>query len=56
MPKTTLARRAALGAALAAPFIAGRAQAQGVTLRAADIHPDGYPTIEGVKMMGKLVE
>ena len=49
-------RRVVLGAALAAPWIAGRASAQGITLRAADIHPDGYPTIEGVKFMGKLVE
>ena len=49
-------RRAILGAALATPWIANRAAAQGITLRAADIHPDGYPTIEGVKLMGKLVE
>ena len=56
MPNITLNRRAALGAALAAPFIAGRAQAQGVTLRSADIHPDGYPTIEGVKHMGRLLQ
>ena len=56
MPNTTLTRRAALGATLAAPFIAGRAQAQGVTLRSADIHPDGYPTIEGVKHMGRLLQ
>jgi tripartite ATP-independent transporter DctP family solute receptor len=49
-------RRALLGAALATPWIANRAAAQGVTLRAADIHPDGYPTIEGVKFMGRLVE
>jgi tripartite ATP-independent transporter DctP family solute receptor len=52
----TLSRRAALGAVLATPWIANRAAAQGVTLRAADIHPDGYPTIEGVKFMGRLVE
>jgi tripartite ATP-independent transporter DctP family solute receptor len=59
VPRIEPTRRAALlagGGALAAPFVAGRAQAQGITLRAADIHPDGYPTIEGVKMMGKLVE
>jgi tripartite ATP-independent transporter DctP family solute receptor len=49
-------RRIVLGATLAAPWLGGRAQAQGITLRAADIHPDGYPTIEGVKFMGKLVE
>jgi tripartite ATP-independent transporter DctP family solute receptor len=46
----------AIAAPLAAPWIGGRASAQGVTLRAADIHPDGYPTIEGVKFMGRLVE
>ncbi len=56
MESVTIRRRLMLGAALAAPWIGGRASAQGVTLRAADIHPDGYPTIEGVKYMGKLVE
>lgn len=49
-------RRAVLAGALAAPFIAGRAQAQGITLRSADVHPDGYPTIEGVKHMGRLLQ
>jgi len=52
----TVTRRLALGATLAAPFIAGRASAQGITLRSADVHPDGYPTIEGVKHMGRLLE
>ncbi len=56
MSSVTLPRRAALGGVLAAPFIAGRAQAQGVTLRSADVHPDGYPTIEGVKEMGRLLQ
>ena len=57
MSLSTTPRRAAIvGAALAAPFIAGRAQAQGVTLRSADVHPDGYPTIEGVKHMGRLLQ
>ncbi len=56
MESITIRRRLMLGAALAAPWIGGRANAQGVTLRAADIHPDGYPTIEGVKHMGKLIE
>ncbi|GAU83078.1 TRAP transporter substrate-binding protein [Bosea sp. BIWAKO-01] len=32
------------------------AQAQNVTLRSTDIHPDGYPTIEAVKYMGKLLD
>lgn len=31
------------------------AQAQTV-LRSTDIHPDGYPTVEAVKFMGKLIE
>ncbi|GAA0597222.1 TRAP transporter substrate-binding protein [Craurococcus roseus] len=59
MPRIESTRRAALmlcGAGLAAPFIAGRAQAQGVTLRSADVHPDGYPTVEGVKHMGRLLQ
>ena len=56
MPRIEPTRRAVLGGVLAAPFIAGRAQAQGVTLRSADIHPDGYPTIEGVKHMGRLLQ
>lgn len=38
----------AMGSALAA-------QAQQITLRSADIHPDGYPTVDAVKYMGKLV-
>jgi tripartite ATP-independent transporter DctP family solute receptor len=56
VPRIEPTRRAVLGGVLAAPFIAGRAQAQGVTLRSADIHPDGYPTIEGVKHMGRLLQ
>ncbi|MDO9709219.1 TRAP transporter substrate-binding protein [Paracraurococcus lichenis] len=56
MTVLTPSRRALLAATLATPWIANRAAAQGITLRAADIHPDGYPTIEGVKFMGKLVE
>ena len=49
-------RRAVLLGALAAPFIGGRASAQTVTLRSADVHPDGYPTVEAVKFMSKQVE
>ena len=49
-------RRAVLLGALAAPWIGGSASAQAITLRSADIHPDGYPTVEAVKHMGKLVE
>lgn len=43
------------GAAIFA-LVAGTASAQNVTLRSTDIHPDGYPTIEAVKHMGKLLE
>ena len=42
-------------AAVAMPALVGRAQAQTVTLRSADIHPDGYPTVEAVKYMGQLI-
>ncbi|MBC7434159.1 MAG: TRAP transporter substrate-binding protein [Rubritepida sp.] len=49
-------RRALLLAGLAAPWLAGRASAQTITLRSADTHPDGYPTVEAVKFMGNLVE
>ena len=49
-------RRALLFAGLAAPWLAGRASAQTITLRSADTHPDGYPTVEAVKFMGNLVE
>lgn len=50
------ARRPLLLATLAAPWLAGRASAQTITLRSADTHPDGYPTVEAVKFMGRLVE
>jgi len=51
-------RRALLaGAALAAPALIGfKASAQTVNLRSADIHPDGYPTVEGVKTLAKLAK
>lgn len=42
----------ALGLAMSTALTA---QAQEITLRSADIHPDGYPTVEAVKYMGKLV-
>ena len=32
------------------------AQACEVTLRSSDTHPDGYPTVEAVKAMGKMLE
>lgn len=52
-----LTRRHAL--ALAAALVAAPlslAQAQTITLRSADIHPDGYPTVEAVKYFGQVVE
>ncbi|PHK93045.1 C4-dicarboxylate ABC transporter [Pseudoroseomonas rhizosphaerae] len=52
-----LSRRNALLAlpALAAPTLIGfKASAQAINLRSADIHPDGYPTVEGVKTMARL--
>ncbi len=54
-----LPRRRALLAlpALAAPMLIGfRASAQAINLRSADIHPDGYPTVEGVKILAKLAK
>lgn len=52
-------RRTITKAGLAACALAltlGLAQAQTVTLRSADTHPDGYPTVEAVKFMGQLIE
>ncbi len=41
-------------AALALSALAG--QAAETVLRSSDTHPDGYPTVEAVKYMGKLLE
>jgi TRAP-type C4-dicarboxylate transport system substrate-binding protein len=41
---------------LASSAIAGAAFACDTTLRSSDTHPDGYPTVEAVKAMGKIVE
>ncbi|MFC7734818.1 TRAP transporter substrate-binding protein [Roseomonas sp. GCM10028921] len=49
-------RRAVLLGALAAPFITNPAKAQMITLRSADVHPDGYPTVEAVKLLSKQLE
>ncbi len=51
-------RRGLLGATLGlcAALVATQASAQTVTLRSADIHPDGYPTVEAVKHFGALLE
>lgn len=44
-----------LGLALGLALGATAAYAQEITLRSADIHPDGYPTVDAVKYMGELV-
>ncbi|MCB2099629.1 MAG: TRAP transporter substrate-binding protein [Rhodobacterales bacterium] len=44
-------------ATLVAGFaLASASQACEVTLRSAETHPDGYPTVVGVKAMGKMLE
>lgn len=51
-------RRLILKSTLASAAFAlslGAASAQ-TTLRSADTHPDGYPTVEAVKFMGQLIE
>lgn len=47
---------AMLSLAMGLTFGAGAAFAQEITLRSADIHPDGYPTVDAVKFMGELVK
>jgi tripartite ATP-independent transporter DctP family solute receptor len=44
-----------LGLAFGLALSATALQAQQITMRSADIHPDGYPTVEAVKFMGQLV-
>ncbi|CUA92671.1 TRAP transporter substrate-binding protein [Pannonibacter indicus] len=41
---------------LASVMMTGAATACEVTLRSSDTHPDGYPTVEAVKAMGKMLE
>ena len=51
-----LTRRSLVGAIVAASAVTeGPAFAQSATLRSADIHPDGYPTVEAVKHFGSLL-
>ena len=51
-----LTRRSLVGAIVAASAMSeGPAFAQSATLRSADIHPDGYPTVEAVKHFGSLL-
>lgn len=45
-----------LAALLAGVAFAGAASACETTFRSSDTHPDGYPTVEAVKQMGKLLE
>lgn len=47
--------RLMVGAALASTLMLGAAAAQTV-LKSSDTHPDGYPTVEGVKYFGELLE
>ncbi|RYG65536.1 TRAP transporter substrate-binding protein, partial [bacterium] len=49
-----LAAAAAIAAGLVGPL--SGAAAQEITLRSADIHPDGYPTVEAVKSFGEMLE
>ncbi|MFC4671886.1 TRAP transporter substrate-binding protein [Seohaeicola nanhaiensis] len=49
-------KRHILTALLASVALAGAATACERTLRSADTHPDGYPTVEAVKAMGKMLE
>src|SRR5918997_933463 len=52
-----ITKRQLMGAAIAlAAGLAVPAAAQTVTLRSADIHPEGYPTVEAVKHLGQLLE
>jgi tripartite ATP-independent transporter DctP family solute receptor len=46
----------AFAALLAGTMLAGASQACETTLRSSDTHPDGYPTVEAVKEMGRLLE
>ena len=48
--------RTIAAARLASAALAGAAGACETTLRSSDTHPDGYPTVEAVKHMGKLLE
>jgi tripartite ATP-independent transporter DctP family solute receptor len=49
-------RKAATALALVAGLAAASTASAQVVLRSADIHPDGYPTVDAVKYMGSLIE
>lgn len=48
--------RTLIGALLASAAMMQAAFACETTLRSSDTHPDGYPTVEAVKAMGKMLE
>jgi tripartite ATP-independent transporter DctP family solute receptor len=48
--------KSTLAALLATAAFTGGAWSCETTLRSSDTHPDGYPTVEAVKHMGKLLE
>lgn len=48
--------KSTMAALLATAAFASAASACEITLRSSDTHPDGYPTVEAVKHMGKLLE
>ncbi|HSK41743.1 MAG TPA: TRAP transporter substrate-binding protein [Arenibaculum sp.] len=47
---------AAIGLATSALALTAAGASAQVVLRSADIHPDGYPTVEAVKYMGEILE
>jgi tripartite ATP-independent transporter DctP family solute receptor len=47
--------KTALGALLLSLTMTGASMACDITFRSSDTHPDGYPTVEAVKYMGKLL-
>jgi tripartite ATP-independent transporter DctP family solute receptor len=48
--------KTAIGALLLSVAMTGATMACEVTLRSSDTHPDGYPTVEAVKYIGKVIQ
>lgn len=48
--------KTALGALVLSVAMTGATMACDVTLRSSDTHPDGYPTVEAVKYIGKVIK
>lgn len=48
--------KTAIGALLLSVAMTGASMACEVTLRSSDTHPDGYPTVEAVKYIGKVIQ